>query len=446
MRYESPWLNFCKFALFNRRTPLVLGLAVCFSAQVQASSNVPIYTFRDGTDGGTPEAGLIMAPDGTIYGTADRGGGGTRNSGTIYSLTPPVSEAGSWAFKVLYRFTGGSDGGYPLGLTMDKAGNLFGYAFTSYGLVFELEKPAMAGRAWRYHKLYAFQGGADGSYPDGIATQQDGSLIGTTSHGGTGDCRFPGDDFSSGCGVIFQLKPPAKEDGTWTETTIHRFGGPGTGDGALPNGAPILWDKALWGVTVEGGAESCSDLGSSDNIGCGSVYKLTKGSDGSWVESTEYSFKGGGNGWVPVAGLAADRNGVFYGVTAAGGTGPSYYGGGIVYRLVPTSGGFQLNVLHMFSGDGDGSSPQGGVIVTPNGARIFGTTSLGPVGSFGTLFLLGEVPPGSGAWKEYILGRFSGPEGAYPGGQIVRDKLGAVYGVAIQGGKYNQGTVFKVVN
>ena len=47
---------------------------------------------------------------------------------------------------------GGSDGGYPAELAMDKAGNLFGSALTSptgYGLIFELEKPTVAGRLTR---------------------------------------------------------------------------------------------------------------------------------------------------------------------------------------------------------------------------------------------------------------------------------------------------------
>lgn len=411
-----------------------------------ASTATPIYEFHGTFDGGTPEGGLIMGKDGVIYGTTDRGGGTIRNAGVVFSLTPPNVEGGTWTRKILYRFSGGKDGGYPLGLVLDKSGNLFGYAFDStsgYGSVFLLEKPA-TDVSWRYRLLYEFKGGTDGAYPNGLSLMPDGTLVGSTSRGGIGKCYLPGDDFSSGCGVVFQLKPPAKAGSPWTEILLHSFMG-GT-DGAVPNGSPLLRNGVLWGVTVQGGTGKCTDLSTGRAAGCGTVYKLANTSPSGWAATTPFSFQGGSSGWCPAGGLAADSAGLFYGVAACGGDGSSLYGKGLVYRLTPSGDGFSMAVLHTFTGPSDGYSPKGGLIVTGTGNAVYGTTYLGPDGlSRGTVFLLRQRPAGSGQWVEYVIGRFTDPVGVYPSGAIVRDRLNAIYGVTLQGGRYNQGTVFKVV-
>ncbi len=418
----------------------------CIADGGWASSTKTIYTFHGARDGGNPEAGLLLGTDGVLYGTADRGGGAKRNSGTIYSFTPPATAGGNWTRQVLYRFTGGDDGGYPLGLTMDQQGNLYGYALTSkngLGLVFRLKKPATEGKHWLFRTLYQFQGGTDGEYPNGLAVQPDGTLIGATSHGGTGPCRFPGDSSPAGCGTVFQLSPGAHAAAPWSETVLYRFAG--RPDGALPNGAPVLIDGALWGVAVQGGNGSCIDSGSGDLVGCGVVYKLTQDAPGSWSASVQYSFLGGANGWGPIAGVAADRNGALYGVTAFGGDTGTSFGNGVVYQLVPSGGdGLTQNVIHTFKGSTDGRGPQGGVIVTSAG-KVYGTTEFGPDGYFGTVFALAQRPGGSGNWVESILAKFASPGGVYSMGNIVRDQLGAIYGVTYQGGRFDQGTLYKAV-
>ena len=64
--------------------------------------------------------------------------------------------------KVLYSFTGGSDGAYPNSLTSDGHGNLFGAADgdasgTGNGAIFELT-PGQGG-AWNFALQYAFTSG-----------------------------------------------------------------------------------------------------------------------------------------------------------------------------------------------------------------------------------------------------------------------------------------------
>jgi hypothetical protein len=48
------------------------------------SSFTVLHSFTGGTNGARPRAGLILAPDGTLYGTTAQGGG--ENSGVVFQL------------------------------------------------------------------------------------------------------------------------------------------------------------------------------------------------------------------------------------------------------------------------------------------------------------------------------------------------------------------------
>ena len=74
---------------------------------------------------------------GNLYGTTEFGGDVTCDCGTVYKIDSFGNE------NVLYRFTGGADGSYPIsGLTLDAAGNLYGTTsgagIYSLGTVFKL--------------------------------------------------------------------------------------------------------------------------------------------------------------------------------------------------------------------------------------------------------------------------------------------------------------------
>ena len=83
----------------------------------------------------------------------------------------------------------------------------------------------------------------------------------------------------------------------------------GGADGSQPYDAVIL-DAAgnLYGTTTAGGAS-----------GNGTVFKLTKNSDGSWTESVLYSFAGGTDGASPQSEVTFDVSGNLYGTTWSGG-------------------------------------------------------------------------------------------------------------------------------
>ena len=204
---------------------------------------------------------------------------------------------------------------------------------------------------------------------------------------------------------------------------LHSFKG-GT-DGGGPNGG-VVRDAAgnLFGTTAHGGA-----------FGNGTVFKL----DTTGQETVLYSFTGGVDGAIPLAGLIRDAAGNLYGTTEAGGdlTCNGGSGCGTVFKL--DSAG-QENVLHSFTGK-DGTSPIAGVIRDAAG-NLYGTTPQGGPFSSGTVFKLDSNG------KETVLYNFTGgrggTDGVYPDGALVRDAAGNLYGATAYGGNYSFGTVFKV--
>jgi uncharacterized repeat protein (TIGR03803 family) len=180
----------------------------------------PLYSFLGGTDGAYPVADVAFGPNGTLYGTTS--GGGNGGYGTVFNLRPPASVCKTvlcpWTETVLYRFTGGSDGGFgnfPYGyadvLVFDRAGNVYGTTPNGgaygYGVVFKLTQ---SGGSWTESVLWSFTGGDDGANPlSGVIFDSAGNLYGTAESGGT-----------HGEGVVYELSP--SESG-WTQSTLYSF-------------------------------------------------------------------------------------------------------------------------------------------------------------------------------------------------------------------------------
>src|ERR1017187_7063633 len=124
-------------------------------------------------------------------------------------------------FSALYTFTGGNDGGSPVGgLIRDDEGNFYGTTCCDgaygAGTVFTLDTTG------KETVLYSFTGGADGDQPyASLIRDAKGNLYGTTFFGGSSAAC------SGGCGVVFKL------DTSGEETVLHTFTGTG-GDGANP--------------------------------------------------------------------------------------------------------------------------------------------------------------------------------------------------------------------
>jgi uncharacterized repeat protein (TIGR03803 family) len=157
-----------------------------------------------------------------------------------------------------------------------------------------------------------------------------------------------------------------------------------------------------------------------------------------------YNFTGGVDGAAPDTGLVIDAAGNLYGTTSSGG--PS--GGGTVFKLTPGASGWRFTRVYAFSG-ANGSGPDSTLVRDADG-RLYGTTSGGGLGD-GVLF--GLTPPGEvlpsvfSNWMESLLYSFTGgSDGANPGGSLVLDSSGNIYGNAAMGGANHEGTLYEFTN
>jgi uncharacterized repeat protein (TIGR03803 family) len=325
-----------------------------------------LYSFQGTTkDGSGPQAGLIFDSKGALYGTTSSGG--ASGYGTVFKLTPPATQGGAWTESILYSFKGGTDGSDPAcGLIFDSKGALYGTTpiggADNFGIAFKLTAPTK-GTTWVETILYTFKGLSDGGKPYAGLIFKGSSLYGTTLDGG-----------ASSQGAVFELTPPAKQGGAWTESVIYSFTG-GT-DGGKPYASLLLNGGNLYSTTGLGGSG-----------GYGTVFKLTAPKTGSttWVESVLFDFSGGPAGSYARSGLVFDSTGDLYGTTGVG-TGNS----GVVFELTKPKTGtvWTETVLWTFSGGGDGGDSTAGLAIS--GTTLYGTTSLGGQYAKGTVF---EVVP-----------------------------------------------------
>ncbi|MGH6848236.1 MAG: choice-of-anchor tandem repeat GloVer-containing protein [Methylocella sp.] len=208
-----------------------------------------LYSFTGGSDGANPRAGLIADSSGNFYGTTE--GSGAFKFGTVFKLSPSGTET------VLYSFKGGSDGRFPeAGLIADSSGNLYGTTVEgggSEGCVFGCGVVFKLSPGGTYTVLYAFTGGSDGQFPSaGLIADSNGNLYGTAERGGASGC----DAF--GCGVVFKLSP----GGTETVLHSFTGDFTGSGGAIPRAGLIADSSGNLYGTTELGGASSgCDSLG-----------------------------------------------------------------------------------------------------------------------------------------------------------------------------------------
>jgi uncharacterized repeat protein (TIGR03803 family) len=213
----------------------VLAAATVASQLAQAQTFSVLYNFNF-TDGAVPYATLALDAAGNLYGTTQVGG--ASGTGTVFKVDASGTET------VLYSFSGGVDGGYPLaGLVLDTAGNLYGTTesggTSNAGTVFKVTKTGVE------TVLHSFEV-ADGCDPSGgLIRDAAGNLYGTTYACG-----------SSNYGTVFKVSKTGKE------TTLHNFAGP-PNDGAYPSYASLLMDTKgnLYGVTEQVGIPASTVVG-----------------------------------------------------------------------------------------------------------------------------------------------------------------------------------------
>lgn len=221
-----------------------------------------------------------------------------------------------------------------------------------------------------------------------------------------------------------------------TYKVLYSFTGIGA-DGGRDSEAPLIIDSngVLYGTTTRGGAHPCPG-------GCGTVFKLTRAGT-KWTHTNLLLFSELVNGAFPFAPLMMDKNGALYGTSSIGG--PSG-GAGTVFRLTPPASGngaWTANALRTFNNSrSDGGFLYGEVIADKNGA-LYGMASGGGARGKGTLYQLTPAG-GSATWPIKVLYNFTPATGTAPSSGLVADSKGNLYGVADQGGSDNAGVAFRL--
>ena len=320
---------------------------------------------------------MIRDPAGNFYGAATYGG--TLGQGIIFKIDT------SGRFTVLYNFTGGDEGGYPIyGVVRDSTGNLYGTAAAlnhPRGVVFKLNA------AGDYTVLYSFTNSANAAPSSGVILDAAGNLYGTTNA-----VSAP-----SNCGSVYRLNPSGQF------TVLYAFAGSDGPDGCNPRGGLIFDSNGnLYGTTGNGGTENSGTVFKLEPSGQETVlYSFTgdaepytgvvrdaTGNLYGTVSYYVYELDAAGNftmlyslgGALQLSGLLRDEAGNLYGTAYPAGSA----GYGVVYKI-DTAGNY--TALYGFSDGADGGIPSSGVILDPTG-NLYGTTRSGGTGGNGVVYKL----------------------------------------------------------
>ena len=316
--------------------------------KVVAGTNVitTVAVFNS-TNGASPRGNMVFDASGNLYGTTSAGG--TKGKGTVFELP-----AGSTTITTLVSFTG-KDGSFPFaGLVIDGSGNLFGTtggqlnSSTNKATVFEVQ----AGT----HTLVTIATLGESARPTGtLVVDSGGNIFGTTSKGGK-DSR----------GTVFEIAA-----GSSKVTTLASFNGT---NGGAPDGSLLMDSQGnLIGLTGNGGGITNA---------AGTLFKLTPNGTASTI--TTLAVFTGGNGNRPLGTLIMDGGGNIFGVTSQGGGNAE----GAAFEL--EAGASTITKLFGFKGQKTGVNPTGTLVMDGSG-NLFGGTFGGGKEEVGTLFELSPV-------------------------------------------------------
>jgi uncharacterized repeat protein (TIGR03803 family) len=379
---------------------MMLTATIRLPAQTLAPVFTTLHVF-DRTNGAGPEAGLIQAADGNLYGITSSGG--LNNDGTVFKMSL------TGILTTLYSFDGiGTNGSEPSGMTQATDGNFYGTTtgggVGGYGTVFKITPGGVL------TTLYNFSSFADGAYPNsGLIQASDGNLYGTTYQGGINNY-----------GTLFKITP----DGALT-TLYHFCSQEFCTDGSNPDGTLVQGTNGnLYSTTAAGGT-----------YGWGTVFRITPSGLLTRIHSFDIT-----DGAYPSAGVVEASDGSFYGTTGDGGLN----GHGTIFRIASNDA---LTTIYNFcsqSGCADGEGPAEKMIQATDG-NFYGTTSSGGASLYyGTAF---EVTPDGALTTLYSFCYTECSSGSNPSGALLQDTNGNLYGVTANGGEVRgngYGTVFSL--
>jgi len=243
-----------------------------------------------------------------------------------------------------------------------------------------------------------------------------------------------------GAGVVLALTAHGASATPYTYTTLHAFCRVANcADGQHPM-AGLLIDAAgdLYGTTRDGG-----------KYGYGLVFKLIPNADK--TKYTEHILKsfcahaGCPEGSHPAAELIMDADGNLYGTALGGGK----YGNGVAFKMKPVANGWSYAAIHSFCHDTnctDGRFPDTGFTYAgqasgapwDGSSPLFATTNSGGANNMGSVY---ELRPAGSGWTYQVIHSFSS---GFFSGPVVMTPSGDLFGVTTEGGKYGDGTLFRL--
>ena len=408
------------------------------------------FDFEGINSGKWPQASLIEANDGMLYGMTSQGG--TYNYGILFSFDPTTS-----VFSKKIDFDGANKGRAPYGsLVQASNGKLYGMTLyggtvtsTGYGVLFEYDPINDI-----FIKKVDFDGVNKGRNPYGSILQaSNGKLYGMTNAGG-----------ANNLGIIFSFD-------LTTSTFTNEIDFDGTNNGGKPYGSLIQAnDGKLYSMTYNGGINNLGILFSYDYITSnfvkeldfdfttiggrptgdlmqlnnGKLYGMNSvgGSNNKGVLfsynlntttfSNEFDFDGTDNGQNPFGSLITGNDGNIYGLTSSGGAGIN----GVLFKYDPILNNFEKKIDLNYAENG--RYIYGGLLESTNGF-LYGMTVNGGANDLGVLFSINPV-----TYKVTKEFDFDGTNnGSRPYGNLIEANNGKLYGMTYQGGTNNHGVIFE---
>jgi uncharacterized repeat protein (TIGR03803 family) len=377
-----------------------------FKVQTNGTGLTVLKEFTNSPDGQNPRAGLVLS-GGTLYGTTR--GGGAYGLGTVFAVNTDGT-----GFTNLCSFQGWSDGANPQAGLVLSGSTLYGTA-TGGGTYGNGTVYAINTDGTGFTNLYSLNAGTgDGLFPFAGLVLSGGTLYGTASAGGSG-----------GNGTVFAINT----DGTGY-TNLYNFSGTVSGtnvDGANPQAALILSGGRLYGTANAGGVGGSGAVFAINADGTGFTNLYSFSPKGYW-SLNNYTNSDGAN---PMGALVLS-GGNLYGTTSQGGTNT---GAGTMFAIGTNGTGF--NVIHTFAGNGDGRTPQAGLMLS--GGTLFGTAYYGGnVVGDGSIFSISTNGAGFTTVYDFSPVDMGDPQAEEI---LFGDSL---YGTTRYGGSANDGTIYAV--
>ena len=348
-------------------------------------------------DGDYPQASVMQASDGKLYGMTSSCC--TFDAFSIFFRYDPLTKV----YERLINFDDSINGSNPNGsLIQAKNGKLYGVTSRGgvydKGVIFEFEPASKT-----FKKVHDFDG-INGASPESTLLEaSDGMLYGLTNSGGNKEY-----------GVLFQFNLQ-----TATYTKKFDFTGPPV-DGGNPLGALIQAKNGkLYGLTSGGGKDDYGTLFEYDPATSNFVTKI--------------EFDGDSKGSTPFGSLLEATDGNLYGVADGGGANNF----GVLFQYNPATSAFDVKIN--FDDKVNGSNPHSTLIQASDG-MLYGNTEYGGTIGDGTLFKY-DIATGE-LTNKFEFDDVGKETGRYPIAALFQAKDGLLYGLAYNGGFDNSGTLY----